>query len=221
MLPIILYSHNENKTEKYLEEFINTRHIRSSNVYRFIPEKSELSMEEVRNILKLFSIRFTTDRVFIFYRFEHTSWEVQNMLLKVLEEKRDSHFIFLITSNLYSLLSTIRSRAKTVTIATDDNLSRNKTFVPPLLYFLTNKNIQNPLFHEQLINLKKEDALIYLDDFIYYFSHQLKEKQRDTFAEILKHIFYIKNKVEKNNLNVSLAMDNLLLFIQKKISINT
>jgi len=221
MLPIILYSHNENKTEKYLEEFINTRHIRSSNVYRFIPEKSELSMEEVRNILKLFSIRFTTDRVFIFYRFEHTSWEVQNMLLKVLEEKRDSHFIFLITSNLYSLLSTIRSRAKTVTIAPENNPSHNKSITPPLLCFLTNKSAQNPLFHEQLVNLKKDDALIYFDDFIYYFSQRLKEKRSDMFCEILKHIFYIKNKVDRNNLNVSLAMDNLLLFIQKKISINT
>jgi len=218
MLPIILNSQNEDETQKYIQQFVDTYQIKSSNVFNFIPEKSELSMDEVRTILKLFFIQFPTSRVFIFHRFGNTSWEVQNMLLKVLEEKNDTNFIILIASNLYSILPTIRSRVKIVKIGTDDVYLKKD--IPPLLDFLIKDKKRNPLFHDQLLNIKKDEALICIDDFIYYFSYQLRRRQSNVFSEILSYIFFIRDKIENNNLNVTLAMDNLLLFIEKKVSMN-
>ena len=80
MLPIILYSQSENKTEKYLQQFITDHKIKPSHIFKCIPEKNELSMDEARGILKMFFIQYPAERVFIFYRFGSTSWEVQNML---------------------------------------------------------------------------------------------------------------------------------------------
>ncbi|PIY72261.1 hypothetical protein COY87_01970 [Candidatus Roizmanbacteria bacterium CG_4_10_14_0_8_um_filter_33_9] len=241
MLPIILCSQTKEDTENYLNAFIRKHLINSTHIYRFIPEKTELTIEEVKSILKLFTIRFPSDRLFIFYRFESTSWEVQNMLLKVLEEKKDLNHIVLITSNLYSLLPTIRSRAKVVSVKITNTVANHVNEIPPLLDFLIENKKRNPLCHDQLANIKKEDVLKYINEFIYYFANKLRHSgttsdcpestdpgvipqsgipQDDIYPEILKYLFFIKHKIENNNLNVALALDNLLLFIEKKVTIN-
>lgn len=219
MLPIILCSPSEKETAKYIETVVKKNCINTTNIFNFLPEKAEYSMEEIRDILKLFYIQSPQKRLFIFNRFENASWEVQNMLLKLLEEQIDLNIIILITSNVHILLPTIRSRAKTITIRNTSTIAKSQTEIPVLLDFILKEKKRNSLFHEKLFQMKKEDALLNIDDFVTYFSTKLKEKQAPVYTEILKYLFFIKNKIENNNLNVSLAMDNLLLFIEKKISI--
>ena len=219
MLPFILYSQNEKETQLYIQKFVKTHQIASSDMYNFIPEKEAFSMDEVRSILRIFYIQFPTERVFIFNQFGNTSWEVQNMLLKTLETDNEANYIFLLTSNLYALLPTIRSRAQIVAIGRHTVFEKEK-IIPPLLDFILKEKKRNPLFHEQLLNIKKDEALIYLDDFIYYFSLKMKKTFDPVFSEILTRIFFVKNIIEYNNINITLAMDNLLLFIDKKVTIN-
>lgn len=75
-------------------------------------EEGKLKIEQARQIVDFQNLRpvLNGPRVVIVDSFEKATTQAQNSLLKTLERKDSMDFIFFITSNLYQVLPTIRSR---------------------------------------------------------------------------------------------------------------
>lgn len=117
MIPIILVANQESEIKKFLLTFKADNKIEDANILRFLPEKKEFSITQIREIKKNIVLTHTATHLYILYDFDKASYEAQNAFLKTLEECNENNCFLMIVENPYSLLPTIISRSKTINIA--------------------------------------------------------------------------------------------------------
>ncbi|MBQ7201784.1 hypothetical protein IJS18_00095 [Candidatus Saccharibacteria bacterium] len=83
-----------------------------NNAFIMSPEKSNISIEQVRDMLGFLSVKQTSDRFVIIRPAELLGAEASNALLKNLEEPKDKVHFVLITASPSKLLPTILSRSQ-------------------------------------------------------------------------------------------------------------
>ena len=216
MIPIILISSKDRKTEIFLSDYIQKEKIHKDYIFRVIPQKKELGIGEVRSILKMLVVSPPHPRLFIFHAFDRSTIESQNALLKTLEENTESNHFIMISQSEHFILSTIRSRSRLV------HLERDATpqLQNPLSAYLS-KSEQNPTL--ELLTKKEfmpdgpEEAVQTVDWVISYFRGRLSEQGLPS-AQILEHALQLRLWLLSNNLNPQLVIDNLLIFIYKTFS---
>lgn len=213
MIPIILVSNSSSDIDSYIENFTKLHKIKETDVFKIIPEKKELSVGQIRELKKQLVVGIA-HRVFVLYDFHRASLEAQNALLKSLEENSEANSFFLVTNNEYSLLPTIRSRARTVQLKPAEGKKVSPKWEKLLLSLETAENYG--FLSDSLLNaLNREDAMVMLDD-IMEFYHRRLPQQPEVISIILRKALQLKTFLEHNNVNPQLTIDNLLIFIFKR-----
>ena len=113
MIPLIIVSKDLEKQEKFLLDFIKENKINQYHVYKISPLKTEITIDQIREIKKQIITHSTYMRVFVCYSFDTANIEAQNAFLKTLEEKNEQNQFILFSKNIERLLPTIRSRSTT------------------------------------------------------------------------------------------------------------
>lgn len=102
---------------------LSTESGKSKDTAKKVNSKSLIKIEQVRDVLDFLSLsQKNQNRVIIIDDAELLNPQAANALLKTLEEPSDNVFFILITSELNSLMATIRSRAQIIRFK---NLSEN------------------------------------------------------------------------------------------------
>jgi len=204
MQSIILLSDEKKQVEEFLKKNFTDENI----IIYLYPEKSEYSIDQIRNLKKEVKYFNQKKRIYVFYEFDHSSLEAQNAFLKIFEEPPKNVTFILTTKNIYSIITTITSRAKIVNLK---NQFKNLDLI--------DKNIDNFISKFKsgslnFINIKNtEEAKKTIMSIILIFKNRLLNEPR--YFVILKKAVKYLFLLEKNNLNPQTTLDNLLIFIHK------
>lgn len=216
MIPLIAISSSPESHKKHIDQYSRTNLISPSNIRELVPAKEELSIEEVRQLRKELPYKTNSPVLFVLRDFDRASIEAQNALLKALEEKQDEQHFILTAQTQEKILPTIRSRAKIIRLDLQSEVTIRKEIMT-LLSSLPKAKDTSFLADENITGLKKADALLLIDEVIHYYRRELAI-QPQTAPEVLKKCLHLKGLISTNNIHVQLAIDNLLLFCWKKVS---
>lgn len=202
MIPLLIVSNDTKEVKKYLKNILPE----NSYLFEIEPENKEYSIKEMKNLIKEANIFHIENRIYYLKNFQNSSIEVQNSLLKQLEEPpKNSLFVFSVDSE-NKLLPTIISRLKII--------------------YLKKKNITGFAMKEKIEienildgknALLSTDISISLDQIMLFFKQRLKHDKNA--IKILKECFKLKFLQENNNLNLQLTLDHLLILISKTYKI--
>lgn len=184
------------------------------NLFTVSPLKTEITIEQIRELKKELVYIPQGKRLVVLYSFDNANLEAQNAFLKTLEEKNDNNHFILVCENKGTVLPTILSRC--ITVSLDDH--REPYLIrPETTELLTSiqKGDLGFLAYETIQKITREDALVLIDEIIVYYGKKLK---RDTQAvSIIKKGMLLKGLLKNNNLNPQLTIDSLLIFIKKQL----
>ena len=114
VIPNIVVITNQQQIEQVISEHRNSKSLSESSITRIVPIKEELTVDQVKELGLMTRLASSDPSLIAIIGLDLSSAEVQNMLLKSLEELSE-RFEFLIFANYPDrLLPTIRSRCTTV-----------------------------------------------------------------------------------------------------------
>lgn len=215
MIPLLLISNNDNKVNKFVDDFIQKNKYLAHLIFKLYPSKSEFIIDQVKTLRKSVGQNVGAKRLFILFDFNKASIEAQNALLKTLEEYTGYNQFILVSSNQDAIVETIRSRAKTILLDQDKLDLSVKKEVVDLFNKLLKENSYSFLADQFIIGLSREEAIDFLDQIVLYLRSQLTRKESVLAAKIIKKAFEIKPLLQNNNLHVQLGIDNFLIFTHK------
>lgn len=200
MIPQILTITDESTADVTITQFAMQNGIDASQIFDIKPEKDELTVEQIHLLQKDIQISFTKKVLVVLRMVDTSSSEVQNSLLKCLEEDSVRIQFLLLVKNYSRLLPTILSRC---TVIQHHPLERNLKAVEKYEEFFSFKNNSDST---------KEDAVAKIDAFIDF------SKLQD--IHLLHYILTMRKLVIDNNMNPVLALDNILIFLLKTSTMN-
>lgn len=174
--------------------------VEPSHILLIKPEtdKTELSIDQVRELQRDVQVSFMHQVLVVLFNLDDSGAEVQNSLLKIIEE--ESHrllFVFLVT-DASRLLPTVLSRSTIVNsiMATSSHL-KPASFTAESLFSL-----------ETNTDTSKEEALVKIDSYL--------NSGLITQTRTIGYILDMRNLLLNNNLNPVLTLDSILLFLLKQ-----
>ncbi len=203
MIPLLILSKNPKLIKKYIDDLKI-----DSLFFEINPEEKEYSINDIKNLIKETSIFNPKTRIYFLENFHNSSIPAQNSFLKLLEEPPSNVQFVLTTDNKNSLLPTIISRVKIVKLQTNkmddivDKFDFDVTKIPLSSFKITDKESAKKI----LLNL------------IMFFRERLESDKKAPL--IIKEILRLNSLLETNNLNPQLTVDQGLIFIWKRYSIN-
>jgi len=207
MIPLIILADCASAQEKYISELVVQHGVNQHHVFHIFPEKTELTIDQVRSIQKLVITAPVSVRIIICHAFDTSSHEVQNALLKTLEEKSVSNQFILLGSNIARILPTIRSRSKIITFTETD---KKKKPVSSLILEVEKAENYSYLAHPDLKKVTKSQALTIIEDYIAYLRKQLISGKLN-LSPLITLCIDRREKLQSNNLNPQLAVDTLFI----------
>ena len=214
MLPLLIISKKNNEIEDYLKQLISEQEISSSLIYRIDPPKDEIILSQVKELKRDLIIHENKTRLIVLSAFDRSGFEVQNSMLKILEENTEHNQFILVCANLEKILPTIQSRCKTIFLKKGPvDLVEDKWSI---LFdkIIGSKDLGFLNFPEFNIANKNEVIKI-ITQLILYFRKILHKTPGPIPVSILKKILYLSGLLENNNLNPQITLDTLLIFIWK------
>lgn len=202
MIPIVLISKDNQKTEKFLQEFITSHNFPSSYIFRFYPEPNVIKIDQIREIQSVLIRSDRERKLIIIFHFETAKEEAQNAFLKTLEEKGGQAQFILSVEEETQVLPTIVSRCQVRLLKGSKRIKE--------ISFSLHQPLEKLLQHYS--GLTKEKAVEICDQLIKHFKKKIAE---DKATEILKEILRVRNLILRNNLNSQIGIDHLLIFINK------
>jgi DNA polymerase-3 subunit delta' len=171
-----------------------------------IPEKSVLSINEVRQIKEEIYIKPYLSKFKIF--FIKINWmrpEAANSLLKILEEPPDYGIIFILSRTIYSLIPTIVSRCIKLKLNSvlEVNISeKEKNIIDEIITARDKKNWRNFFFliSKTARDLEREEIEIFLENIIFSMRPNFMGKNglKQTDINVIENIMEIKNRLRYN-----------------------
>lgn len=196
MIPQIITISEGDLIETYISQFANQQSINSSQIIVVKPEDTELTVDQIHILQSDIKFSFSKKVLVVLIGVDSSSVEVQNSLLKSLEEDSERiQFLFLVY-NYTKLLPTILSRCSVVNQTLTSHISQ--TFNKPEEIFSFQSNSDST----------KEQAIAKIDTYI----ENIKLKNHHT----LSHLLTIRRLIMDNNMNPVLALDNILIFLSKQ-----
>ena len=200
VIPKIITISPEDNSDEHIAQFANALGIAPSHRIVVSPEKDELTVEQIHLMQKDIQVSFSKMVLVVLLGLDVSSLEVQNSLLKCLEEDAERiQFLFLVHNPL-RLVAPILSRCTV--------LNSTETTIEPK--GLT--DISDIFSLENNTDSTKELAVEKINRYIRY-SH-IKD------YKALHHILTIRKLIMDNNLNPILALDSILLFLSKTSTID-
>lgn len=219
MLPLILISNRSETIDQWVTDFIKKHKILPYSVFSLSPiaPKTEITIDQVRQVRKQMITQSSQSRLFVISQFETAAAEAQNALLKTLEEKSELNLFILTASSAQTILPTILSRANLINLDTsaDSEVKEDKAIQTILeslatdtFSFLTNK---------EMSNITKEAAISLFDQIILFLRLRMVEKNELASLPLLKTALKQKDLLISNNLNPQLTIDSFLLSAKKHL----
>ena len=200
VIPNIVVITNQQQIEQVISEHRNSKSLSESSITRIVPIKEELTVDQVKELGLMTRLASSDPSLIAIIGLDLSSAEVQNMLLKSLEELSE-RFEFLIFANYPDrLLPTIRSRCTTVFLDKPSFVNKKRDIVCSDYFSLSSNS-----------DISREEALKKIDIFLL--------EAILTNILTLKHILHIRSLVENNNIDPAMGLDSILLFSLKHSTI--
>lgn len=166
-------------------------------------QKASISVEDIRNLQMDMQMKPYEDgvKVFIIHDSEKMTEQAQNALLKILEEPPSHVIIILLTSNRYSLLSTIVSRCRILNFsrAPEDDI---ENYLKNVLHIPDKQARTAAAFSggilKEAIEFLNDGELRRIRDEVIEISINIRKKDR--FYAMSRVEYFIKNKDRANSL---------------------
>jgi len=183
-------------------------------------EKS-IKIDQIRELQKnIMKKPINSERkVYIIPQANKLNVAAQNCLLKTLEEPPEYVTLILLSSSIYSVIGTVRSRVKNVRISTNEILNV-RSEISEILDTLKYKNKVEVLKYAEFFEKNKDniieifhEMLMYCDKRIIDGKNQLSEQyicDTITFAKYVPIINLAEQRINENS-NFSMTIDEMLL----------
>lgn len=196
VIPIIITIEKGENIEEIINQCAVQHAIEPSHRIVIQPERDKLTVDQIHLMQKDIQVAFSKLVLVVLQEVDNSSNEVQNSLLKCLEEDADRILFLLLVKNPARLLSTILSRCTLVNHKSVVRISK----LP--------ENRVNIFSFEKNSEVSKDTAIERIDQFIQV-SSSLKT------LRALHHLLEIRKLIMDNNMNPVLALDSILLFLAK------
>lgn len=195
MIPKILLINEVENSNEVISQFAIQNHIDPS--YRIVvsPEKEDLTVDQIRQLKKDIQVSFSKIVLVVLRGVDDSSNEVQNSLLKCLEEDADRILFLFLVKNPARLLPTILSRC-----SISENMILDRSTAP-------SENYNSMFALKRNSEVTKDEAVKRIDQFM--------QTSYLTNLTVLRHLLLIRKLIIDNNMNPVLALDNILLFFSK------
>jgi len=198
-MPTVIIINKGDKSEEIISYFASQRSIDPAHRIVIYPEKDELTVEQIHLMQKDIQVSFSKKVLVALHGVDDSSNEVQNSLLKSLEEDSNRiQFLFLV-ENLARLLPTIRSRC----VVEPHCVVRLSSLSEHYLKAFSFKNNSD---------ITRDEAVERIDRFV------LSSSIRG--CRVLHYVLEIRKLIIDNNMNPVLALDALLIFLSKISTMN-
>lgn len=194
----------KNDLENLIRYIFNNDNLNSiENDYVIIRknDKKNILKEDMLDLKNFFqkTSYINNNRVYLVEEAHKLNAVSANMILKFLEEPLDGVIAFFITTNLDSVLSTIKSRTQIINVFYEDNNEKIKS---------ENINLLNDFF--------KEDKYINIFTAKNYFKKYDRNMLIDIFTD---YLIYIYNDIDNyNNLNKIKIINNVLIMLNNNVN---
>lgn len=212
MIPLLISINIAQDFNNYVNEYIENHKIKTNHVFHIIPEKSELSISQIRSLQQELAYSTISDKLFVIEKFDTASTEAQNASLKMLEEHSNHYHFILRADNIEAVLPTIRSRCRLIKFK--NNLSAKNQEKKDLMELFESVIMAKDLsfFSSSILeNYLKADPLVVFDYLILFLRNLILSDNRSTGCKILKKAFNLRQLYQSNNIQAKLAIDNLLI----------
>ena len=184
-------------------------------------EEKSIKVDQIRELQKdILKKPISSERkVYIIYQANKLNIAAQNCLLKTLEEPPEYVTLILISSSIYSVIGTVRSRVKAIKIPTNESLDVRSEIVE-ILDTLKYKNRVEVLKYADFFDKNKDDVIEILHEMLIYcnkrildYKNQLSEEYNCdtiTFAKYVPIINLAEKRINENS-NFSMTIDEMLL----------
>lgn len=212
MFPIILVAKNQNTHNVFIEDFKKKQGFTDLQLQHIVPEKTSLTINQIRELKKELSITSAKPRLIIFEQFDSATNEAQNALLKVLEEQNTRNQFIMLVTRVGTILPTIISRSRVIDLEEEKTIYDAET-TAQIDTFLDNPTIS--YMSERIFTVKtKEEAFVLLKVCIDRLHNRLHSKPANSTV-ILKKSFDLLYKLEHNNLSPQLTIDHWIISVLK------
>ncbi len=218
MTPLIIVGKTKTSLTSYLKKYLKDNLFPSYLIYEIKPLKQEIVIAQIRQLKKELSLIQTGKRLVIFYNLDNSSLEVQNALLKTLEEKNEAVQFIILVNNLQKIIPTIQSRSKVINLSQKIELNLDQRYVK-ILEKVEKSKQPDFLAEVELDRVTREQSLEFINQLLIYYRQKLV-KDSVKASRIIKQAMILKNLIENNNLNPQLTLDSLLIFIWKTYNMN-
>lgn len=209
MIPQIVVYKKESSFTSHLKEFIAKNKISRSLIFEIKPTKEEISIDQIREIKKIVSIKTEGKKLILFYSFHKATTEAQNAFLKILEEKGEDNYFLIGTTFIHQILPTVLSRSRIINLKTPVDIDKRKIEI----------EINNFFANKDFVVGSKEQAKEIIMALILRLYEQ-KKYQGPYFSLLIKKGIEFLRLLEDNNLSPQLTVDNYLILIKKLTKIN-
>jgi len=169
----------------------------SSTPLFIFPEKDELVVDQIKTLKRELKYSYTENVVVALGGVDVSSSEVQNMLLKFLEEHSSYLHIFLFVTRLSGLLPTVSSRCSVEDVA---GVQSPQQPVYPLEFEMLGKAMT------QMTDITKETVDAFIQSIL----------GKTTSLSELRFLLTHLRLLRENNMSPFLIYDNVLIFFHKK-----
>lgn len=210
MIPHIVEMNSIAQVDEIIATYANIFSIDSRSIIRIIPEKDELLIDQIRTLQSSLSLFQKEKRLITLEGVDNSSNELQNALLKTLEEANDMLLFLLPVVELQRILPTIISRCKVVFKGQEDSIHSSS---PPLLSFASIVKSDKPWSHMNKTSaFSKEEVLRCIEEVL----AALPTYPAFATQKNLSYILKIRKLIKDNNVNHTLGMDSILIFLSRQ-----
>jgi DNA polymerase-3 subunit delta' len=210
MIPLILVTDAITAASDYIQKHTESPQFIEREI---VGEKDSISIDQIRTLRKELQIKHVIPQRVIIWQFDSATLEAQNALLKVLEEKNMNVYFYLHVRRSESILPTIRSRCTVIDLRSKDATSYS-TEVEQLIEELLQEKQSYKFFSSPLLQpTDKKQAQDFLLQAILVLRNKMKKNR--SYAALLTKTFDLLRKIETNNLNPQLSLDQWVLWIKR------
>jgi len=184
-------------------------------------DEKSIKVDQIRELQKdILKKPINSERkVYIIPQANKLNVSAQNCLLKTLEEPPEYVTLILMSSSIYSVIGTVRSRVKNIKISTEIELEV-KDEVKELLDNLKYKNRVEVLKYADFFDKNKDNIIEILHEMLVYCNKRILEGKNQlseqyicdtiTFAKYVPIINLAEQRLSENS-NFSMTIDEMLL----------
>lgn len=223
---ILIFGGNKDQREQKIIDIVNKEEAKTFEKIKDLDGKSDILIVRLKENEKSIGISQTREgtnflnekpfsykkKFLIILNSEKLTTQAQNSLLKTLEEPPSYVLILISSKTQNSLLETIVSRCRLISMKQDKNLEEE------LENYLSFKKIKKMSLGEKLDSCaeiskeEKDTVLEILEKWVEESREEmLKNPNEISYMKNIKRIMEVKNDLENSNVNVRLSLEALLL----------